>query len=162
MAHLVGRPVHAQILHPGRETALQPCTWSENGWLSLRMVIGIQRFRCLHRTMQPHPFEPSAENGPLQSTSSSGTIGIPLRIPPIRSCAESFRSASWLLVLARDGVDEFDAQAEHGRPETSGFQCEAETCLEFAPDHPQARNMAGLILYYDTQDYLPYLRVILS
>ncbi|RRJ64871.1 hypothetical protein EHV15_19570 [Paenibacillus oralis] len=36
------------------------------------------------------------------------------------------------------------------------FCCEAETEIEFNPEHFQ--QMAGLILYYDTDDYV-YLRI---
>lgn len=78
-----------------------------------------------------------------------------LRIPPDATWLSLTERPGYLRLHGMESMSSTHRQSMLAR-RLQSFECEAETCLEFAPDHPQ--QMAGLILYYDTQDYL-YLRV---
>ena len=78
-----------------------------------------------------------------------------LRIPPDPTWLSLTERPGHLRLRGMESMSSTHRQSMVAR-RLQAFACEAETCLEFAPDHPQ--QMAGLILYYDTKDYL-YLRV---
>ena len=61
MAHLVGRPVNGHYCTLGRETALQPCEWSEDGWLRLASGDRYPEVQVPAPKMTPHPFETAPE-----------------------------------------------------------------------------------------------------
>ena len=152
-AHLCARPVVAGRCMLGRETALQRCVWTEDDWLRIEggpypshRVAGPDlhwqaplaepdrdTFESpgLHRYWQSlrRPFDDTR----LSLTERPGCLR--------RKGGESMQSTHRQSLLAR---------------RLTHLEVKVETRLSFHPDHFQ--QMAGLILYYDTQDYV-YLRV---
>lgn len=154
MAHLVGRPVHHKYCILGRETALQPCTWSEDGWLRLASSERYPEVQVPAPMIPSHPFEPIAEMDHFDHFELRNEWNT-LRIPPDSTWLTLTERPGYLRLHGMESMSSTHRQSMIAR-RLQALECEAETCLEFAPDHPQ--QMAGLILYYDTQDYL-YLRV---
>ncbi|MEK4111685.1 xylan 1,4-beta-xylosidase [Paenibacillus sp. DS2363] len=154
MAHLVGRPVQHKYCILGRETALQPCTWSEDGWLRLASGDRYPEVQVPAPMNQSHPFEPIVEMDHFDHFELRHDWNT-LRIPPDSTWLSLTERPGYLRLHGMESMSSTHRQSMIAR-RLQALECEAETCLEFAPDHPQ--QMAGLILYYDTQDYL-YLRV---
>ena len=100
------------------------------------------------------PFEPAAEMDHFDQSELRNDWNT-LRIPPDPSWLSLTERPGYLRLRGMESMSSTHRQSMVAR-RLQDFSCEAETCLEFAPDHPQ--QMAGLILYYDTKDYL-YLRV---
>ncbi|MEK4117173.1 glycoside hydrolase family 43 protein [Paenibacillus sp. FSL W8-0919] len=154
MAHLIGRPVNGQFCTLGRETALQQCTWSEDGWLRLASGDRYPEVQVPAPKIKPHPFEPAPEMDHFDQPMLRSDWNT-LRIPPDPTWLSLTERPGYLRLRGMESMSSTHRQSMVAR-RLQAFACEAETCLEFAPDHPQ--QMAGLILYYDTKDYL-YLRV---
>ncbi|MCP1184461.1 glycoside hydrolase family 43 protein [Paenibacillus sp. 1781tsa1] len=154
MAHLVGRPVHHKYCILGRETALQKCTWSEDGWLKLASGNRYPEVQVIAPKITAHPFEPIAEMDHFDQFELRNDWNT-LRIPPDPTWLSLTERPGHLRLHGMESMSSTHRQSMIAR-RLQTFECEAETALEFAPDHPQ--QMAGLILYYDTKDYL-YLRV---
>lgn len=154
MAHLVGRPVNQKFCILGRETALQLCTWSEDGWLRLATGDRYPEVQVPAPKIKAHPFEPAAEMDHFDQFELRNDWNT-LRIPPDPTWLSLTERPGYLRLRGMESMSSTHRQSMVAR-RLQAFECEAETCLEFAPDHPQ--QMAGLILYYDTKDYL-YLRV---
>ncbi|WP_440108605.1 glycoside hydrolase family 43 protein [Paenibacillus sp. QZ-Y1] len=154
MAHLVGRPVNQKFCILGRETALQQCTWNEDGWLRLASGDRYPEVQVPAPKITVHPFEPAAEMDHFDQYELQNDWNT-LRIPPDPTWLSLSERPGYLRLRGMESMSSTHRQSMVGR-RLQAYECEAETCLEFAPDHPQ--QMAGLILYYDTKDYL-YLRV---
>ena len=154
MAHLVGRPVQGKHCILGRETALQRCTWSEDGWLRLASGDRYPELQVTGPMIELHPFEPPMEMDHFEEAELRRDWNT-LRIPPDPTWVTLTERPGYLRLYGLESMSSTHRQSMLAR-RLQAFECEAETCLEFEPDHPQ--QMAGLILYYDTQDYL-YLRV---
>ncbi|QLG42461.1 MULTISPECIES: glycoside hydrolase family 43 protein [unclassified Paenibacillus] len=154
MAHLVGRPINQKYCILGRETALQQCTWSEDGWLRLASGDRYPEVQVPAPKITAHPFEPAAEMDHFDQFELQNDWNT-LRIPPDPTWLSLTERPGYLRLHGMESMSSTHRQSMVAR-RLQAFECEAETCLEFAPDHPQ--QMAGLILYYDTKDYL-YLRV---
>jgi xylan 1,4-beta-xylosidase len=156
MAHLVGRPVKERFCNLGRETALQRCEWSGDGWLRLQGGGRHPEAVVQAPDIPPYPFEAEPELDDFDSP-QLGLHWSTLRIPPDPSWLSLEERPGFLRLRGMESMISTHRQSLLARRQTA-FRCEAETCLEFAPDHFQ--QMAGLILYYDTRDYV-YLRVAL-
>lgn len=154
MAHLVGRPVQEKFCILGRETALQPCTWSDEGWLKLSNGGRHPEVSVPAPKISSVPFEPVPEMDHFDQSELRNDWNT-LRIPPDSSWLSLTERPGYLRLRGMESMSSTHRQSMVAR-RLQDFRCEVETCLEFAPDHPQ--QMAGLILYYDTKDYL-YLRV---
>lgn len=154
MAHLVGRPVQEKFCILGRETALQPCTWSDEGWLKLSNGGRHPEVSVPAPKISSVPFEPAPEMDHFDQSELRNDWNT-LRIPPDSSWLSLTERPGYLRLRGMESMSSTHRQSMVAR-RLQDFRCEVETCLEFAPDHPQ--QMAGLILYYDTKDYL-YLRV---
>ncbi|KRE60276.1 glycoside hydrolase family 43 protein [Paenibacillus sp. Soil750] len=154
MAHLCARPVKDKYCNLGRETAIQRCEWSEDGWLRLA---GGSRYPLLHvpaPDLQPFPFESEPEKDDFDG----GELSVhwsTLRIPADPTWLSLKDRPGYLRLRGMESMISMHRQSLVARRQQA-FRCEAETCLEFDPDHFQ--QMAGLILYYDTKDYV-YLRL---
>lgn len=154
MAHLVGRPINQKYCILGRETALQQCTWSEDGWLRLASGDRYPKVQVPAPKITSHPFEPAAEIDHFDQFELQNDWNT-LRIPPDPTWLSLTERPGYLRLHGMESMSSTHRQSMVAR-RLQAFECDAETCLEFEPDHPQ--QMAGLILYYDTKDYL-YLRV---
>ncbi|MFC5449862.1 glycoside hydrolase family 43 protein [Paenibacillus aestuarii] len=154
MVHLCGRPVKDKFCNLGRETAIQRCDWTGDGWLRLS---GGSRYPQVHvqaPDLAPHPFEPESAKDDFNAPALNMNWST-LRIPADPSWLSLEERPGYLRLRGMESMISTHKQSLVARRQQA-FRCEAETYLEFAPDHFQ--QMAGLILYYDTKDYV-YLRV---
>lgn len=154
MVHLCGRPVKDKFCNLGRETAIQRCEWTEDGWFRLA---GGSRYPELHvqaPDLPPHPFESPAEKDDFDAPQLNVHWST-LRIPAEPDWLSLEERPGYLRLRGMESMISMHRQSLVARRQQS-FRCEAETCLEFEPDYFQ--QMAGLIMYYDTKDYI-YLRV---
>ncbi|MHB0777674.1 glycoside hydrolase family 43 protein [Halomonas sp. WWR20] len=153
MAHLCARPVIDDKCTLGRETALQKCHWTKEGWL-----------RIEHG---PHPSStvaaPNLPPHPLPQENDHDDFADSRLKLYWNSLRRSF-TEDWLSLAERPGFLRLKGgesmQSTHRQSllarRLTHFHVEVETELDFSPEHFQ--QMAGLIVYYDTTDYA-YLRV---
>ncbi|TVY08956.1 glycoside hydrolase family 43 protein [Paenibacillus cremeus] len=153
MVHLTGRPVQDKYCNLGRETAIQRCYWSDDLWL--RVEGGpAPSLQVQAPDIAPHPFAPAPERDDFDQPVLAIDWST-LRIPPEESWVTLTERPGYLRLRGMESMISTHRQSMVARRQQS-FHCVSETCLEFEPEHYQ--QMAGLILYYDTMDYI-YLRV---
>lgn len=155
LAHLCGRPLPGtRSCNLGRETALQRCVWTDDGWL--RLAHG-GRHPALHvpaPALAPHPFPPAPARDEFDQPALDLHFATLRRVP----------AESWLSLRARPGhlrllggesLCSRHAQSLVAR-RLQSWQAEVTTCLEFAPTTFQ--QMAGLVAFYDVNNWF-YLRL---
>ncbi|SLK33895.1 Beta-xylosidase [Mycobacteroides abscessus subsp. abscessus] len=153
MAHLCGRPVVDKKCILGRETAIQKCYWTEDNWL--RVEGGPNPSTIVEAPdLEPYPFEQESNHDDFQGHS-------------LKKYWNSLRrifSEEWISLTERPGYltlkgDESMSSLHHQSllaRRLESFTAEVETAVEYSPENFQ--QMAGLIFYYDTDDYV-YLRI---
>lgn len=159
IAYLCGRPLPGlERCVLGRETAVQPMVWGEDGWL--RTVAG---------DGQPDPAPPLPTLAPAPDVADAawdgsfdgGELPLPLqwlRSPrPERLFSLSARRG-WLRLYGRETVGSFFEQALAARRQEH-LAFEASTLLEFDPQDFQ--QSAGLICYYNSTKF-HYLNVTME
>jgi xylan 1,4-beta-xylosidase len=150
MVYLCGRPLHNRgRCTLGRETAIQPMRWSEDGWLRTLDGSGLPTERAPGPQLPPAPFPalPAREDfdGPE----------LPLAFQWLRSPwpEELFSLADrpgHLRLRGRESIGSWFRQALVARRQEA--QCySASTCVEFEPQHFQ--HMAGLVCYYNSSKF---------
>lgn len=153
MAHLCARPTADKYCTLGRETALQRCRWTEDGWL--RVEGGpLPSEHVPAPNLPPHPFPPLPEKDDFDGDALDVNWST-LRLPADDSWLSLKERPGWLRLYGRESLASCHRQSLVAR-RVQAFRCEVETLVEFEPEHFQ--QMAGLILYYDTDDFL-YLRI---
>jgi xylan 1,4-beta-xylosidase len=154
MVHLVGRPVKDGNCILGRETAIQRCEWTEDGWLQIAGGGNAPHAEVKEPAMSEvaWPEVPDTDHFDEAELSIHWST---LRLPPDPSWLSLTERPGYLRLNGRESMISLQSQSLLARRQQS-MHCEAETAVEFEPDHFQ--QMAGLILYYDTKDYL-YLRI---
>ncbi|WP_138750773.1 glycoside hydrolase family 43 protein [Paenibacillus sinopodophylli] len=156
MVHLVGRPVVENVKRCvlGRETAIQRMEWTADGWLRLEGGGNSPLVNILEFDLPEHPFP----NEPDTDNFEEERLGIhwnTLRLPPDPTWMSLTERKGFLRIRGRESLSSKHRQSLVARRQQA-MNCEAETEVEINPDHFQ--QMAGLILYYDTKDYV-YLRI---
>ncbi|SHM52134.1 glycoside hydrolase family 43 protein [Gracilibacillus kekensis] len=153
MVHLCGRPVIDDKCILGRETAIQKCFWTEDGWI--RVVNG------------PNPSNeveaPDLPLSPIIAKDNKDNFEDPnLRLywnALRRTFEEKWFSLTdrqgFLRLYGEESMSSFHRQSMMMR-RLEHFQAEVETKMEYQPENFQ--QMAGLMIYYDTNDHV-YLRV---
>jgi xylan 1,4-beta-xylosidase len=154
MVHLCGRPVKGKYCNLGRETAIQRCYWTEDRWLHLEGGGNYPRLQVPAPQMQSHPFEQIPDTQYFDTPQLSMDWNT-LRIPADPSWLSLQDRPGFLRLKGMESLSSYHRQSMVARRQQA-FRCRAETRMEFEPDHFQ--QMAGLILYYDTKDYV-YLRI---
>ncbi|WP_281974731.1 glycoside hydrolase family 43 protein [Halobacillus litoralis] len=153
IAHLCARPVKEKKCMLGRETALQKCYWSEDGWL--RVEGGPQpqtEIKAPGLTPAPVPEEDPHDDF---TDSSLNLHWNSLRIPFSEDWLSLTERPDHLRLKGQESMSSLHRQSLVAR-RLESLDVEVETSLDFQPDHFQ--QMAGLIFYYDTNDYI-YLRI---
>jgi xylan 1,4-beta-xylosidase len=154
MVHLTGRPTKDNYCTLGRETAIQKCVWTEDGWLRLADGGNEPRVQVPAPALPPAPFE----RPPEKDDFDSGELGAhwnTLRLPVDESWLSLQERPGYLRLRGRESLSSLHRQSLVARRQQA-FRILAETVVEFEPEHYQ--QMAGLILYYDTKDHV-YLRI---
>ena len=153
MAHLCGRPVVDKNCILGRETAIQKCYWTDDGWLRIEggpypstevdaPDLPVFQAKALpERDDFNEPYLAKYWNA-LRRTFDGGWFSLTERTGYLRLYGEeSMSSLHHQSMMMRRLQD---------------FHVELETKIDFEPENFQ--QMAGLMIYYDTEDYV-YLRV---
>ncbi len=153
MAHLCGRPVVQDKCILGRETALQKCYWTEDGWL--RIEGG-----PYPKMDVPTPHVPTPVQYQKQQRDDFDTEELALYWNALRrSFEEKWYTLSerkgFLRLYGQESMNSLHRQSMLMR-RLEHMYVNVETVMEFHPTTFQ--QMAGLALYYDTEDYV-YIRM---
>lgn len=154
LSHLCARPVKNQKCMLGRETALQKCFWTEDDWL--RVEGGPRpQLSVPGPDLEPVPVE--KVNRIYDDFSESVLDGNwnSLRIPFTEEWISLKERPNHLRLKGQESMSSLHRQSIVAR-RVESLDIEVETSLDFKPEHFQ--QMAGLIYYYDTRDYV-YLRI---
>lgn len=158
LAHLCGRPLKSSVEPKrrcmlGRETAIQECYWTKDGWL--RVKGGNTPAVIVDAPGLPeHKFD----SEPVRDDFDSDVLSVhfnSLRVPVDQGWLSLKERPGFLRLKGRESLASQHEQSLLARRLTS-FKCQAATCIEFEPEHFQ--QMAGLVCLYDTQNYF-YLRI---
>ncbi|MBB6693545.1 glycoside hydrolase family 43 protein [Cohnella xylanilytica] len=158
IAHLCARPLASNGRSMlGRETAIQRCEWTEDGWI--RLASGGQRAELTVRppAIEPFPFE----REPVREDFDGGEWNVhlnSLRVPLDESWASLGARPGYLRLRGRESLFSLHEQSLVAR-RLQSVRAVAETCVEFEPDN--FHEMAGLTLFYD-QNMFYYLRIYYS
>jgi xylan 1,4-beta-xylosidase len=156
LAHLCARPLYPErrcVL--GRETGLQRCVWSSDGWLRLANGSTDPEVEVVApHGLPPHPWPME----PMRDDFNSSVLDprcSTLRTPADESWLSLTERPGWLRLRGRECLHSLFEQSLLARRMQS-FHCVAGTCVEFAPTH--FSHSAGLICWYDTRTHY-YLRI---
>jgi len=153
MAHLCGRPVVDKKCILGRETALQKCYWTEDGWL--RVEGGNEpKLNVPAPNLEQFTFDPEDNHDHFESEELKKYWNS-LRRPFSDSWMSLKERPGFLRLKGQESMSSTHHQSIIAR-RLEDFHVEIETSLDFNPESFQ--QMAGLIVYYDTNDYV-YLRI---
>jgi xylan 1,4-beta-xylosidase len=150
MVHLCGRPIGDPprcIL--GRETAIQKCHWSADGWLRLDGG-GTTPF---DEVSAPNLPEHRFPKEPERIEFNDGEMPLcfqTLRVPIEDSWATLTERPGWLRLYGRESTFSRHNQSLLAR-RVDTLHCEAATCLDFQPETYQ--QMAGLVAIYDVSTH---------
>ncbi|GAF64393.1 xylan beta-1,6-xylosidase [Bacillus sp. TS-2] len=155
MTHLVGRPLpHSKKCNLGRETAIQKCEWSEDGWL--RISVGGNDPQVQVQSIDVSEFQFDLAKTKDDFTEETLNIHFnSLRTPVTEEWASLKEREGFLRIYGRESLHSLHQQSLIARRQQS-FQVMAETVVEFKPTTFQ--QMAGLVYYYNTKNYY-YLHV---
>jgi xylan 1,4-beta-xylosidase len=155
LVHLCSRPVGPErrcIL--GRETAIQKCVWTDDGWLRLEHGGNNPQVSVPAPNLPAHPFEEE----PVRDDFDADTLNVnfqSLRVPADQSWCSLTERSGWLRLYGRESLSSQHRQSLIAR-RVQAFRCEASTCLEFEPETFQ--QTAGLTAFYDvTTHYYLYV-----
>jgi xylan 1,4-beta-xylosidase len=150
MVHLCGRPIRNRgRCTLGRETAIQPMVWSEDGWLRTADGAGVPYSEVAAPGLPEHVFPGSPEREEFDGPS------LPLDFQWLRSPwpDELFsvtERPGYLRLYGRETLGSLFRQSLVARRQQS--HCfSAATVMEFEPDRFQ--QMAGLVCYYNSSKF---------
>ena len=150
MVHLCGRPLRNRGRCPlGRETAIQPMVWRDDGWLYTLDGEGVPRTEPANPALPAHPFPA------VSGRTDFDMPGLPVDFQWLRSPwhEELFtltERPGYLRLHGRDTVGSPFRQALVARRQQA-FCYTASTRVEFEPEHFQ--QIAGLICYYNSAKF---------
>lgn len=155
LAHLCGRPLEPLgRCNLGRETALQKLEWHEDGWPRLATGGNHPQTQVPAPDLPAHPFPAEPERDDFDAP-ELGIHWQTQRIPLDETTLSLSDRPGYLRLYGRESLISRHHQSLVGR-HLQAHHAEAETCLEFEPEHFQ--QMAGLAAYYNTHSWV-YLRV---
>ena len=141
----------------GRETAIQKMHWTEDGWLVLEKggntpECEVKAPACAQQNTQEErePFVRDDFDGAVLDREYQS-----LRVPMDGRFLSLAERPGWLRMYGRSGLSSRFSQTLIARRMTE-YDMDAETCLAFEPE--VFKQMAGLVLMYDTDNYL-YLHI---
>lgn len=154
IAYLASRPLMPErksVL--GRESCLEQVVW-KNDWIYLAQEGNKPHVTIGHTNL----VEQAVKQPILKDDFNEDKLDViyqTVRQPFDSSWLSLTQKPGYLSLKGRKPFNNFNDQSLIARPLTSLFGS-AETCLEFDPE--SYRQMAGLICYYDTRDFI-YLKV---
>ena len=153
MAHLCGRPVVDKKCTLGRETAIQKMYWTEDGWIRVEGGNHPQ-LEVDAPDLPTYFFDQESNFDDFQETTYKKYWNS-LRRPFTEEWISLTNRPGYLTLKGGESMSSLHRQSLVAR-RLESFQAEIETEIEFQPETFQ--QMAGLIVYYDTDDHV-YLRV---
>ncbi|MDO4293008.1 MAG: glycoside hydrolase family 43 protein [Eubacteriales bacterium] len=142
----------------GRETAIQKMKWTEDGWLVLdcgeEPQSNVPFVEIQGPKLQEYPFAQPPERDEFDKKELDPEFQS-LRIPMDGRYLSLTARPGWLRLYGRSGLSSKFSQSLIAKRWTE-FSFTVSTCLDFEPE--VFKQMAGLILLYDTDNYL-YLHV---
>lgn len=153
-AHLCGRPLKETYCTLGRETAIQKVEWTEDGWLRIEDGGNSPLQEVTAPDLPEHPFEPEPEKDNFDGETLHHQWNT-LRIPADSSWCSLTERPGHLRLRGMESLSSVHSQSLVARRQQS-FHCEFETKVDYDPEYYQ--HMAGLVIYYDTEDHV-YLHV---
>lgn len=158
MVHLCGRPLSSNTEPKrrcvlGRETAIQKCYWTNDGWLRIEGG-NTPKVDVEAPALPEHKFKSEPPRDDFDSEILSQHYAT-LRLPADDSWLSHKERKGFLRMKGRESLASNHNPSLLGR-RLQSLKCQATTCLEFEPKHFQ--QMAGLTFFYDSQNYF-YLRV---
>lgn len=154
MAYLCARPLPERLCPLGRETALQKCYWTDNGWLRMVGENNLPLITVEGPGLPLHPFEEEPAKDDFDNEDLSIHFQT-LRVPADQSWVNLNDRKGFLRIKGRESLTSLNEQSMVAR-RIQHYHCEIETCVEFDPEN--FMQMAGLICYYDESDHF-YLRI---
>ncbi len=153
LAHLCGRPLQPSgNCNLGRETAIQKCEWTEDGWL--RIVGGDAGVTVEAPDLPEYRFVPEDQKHDFDSEKLDINFNS-LRVPISEEWASLKTRPGYLRLIGRESLNSMHKQSLIARRQQA-FRASAETVVEFEPENFQ--QMAGLVYYYNTKNYY-YLHI---
>jgi len=155
MAYLCGRPLRNRgrcVL--GRETAIQPMRWEEDGWLYTLDHQGVPVLEAPAPDLPPHPWPET----PARADFDGPELPIDfqwLRTPEPDAIFSLTARPGHLRLYGRETIGSFFTQALVARRQQA-FCYSASCAMDFAPVHFQ--QAAGLVAYYNSLKF-HYLHV---
>ncbi len=147
LVHLCSRPVgESRRCTLGRETAVQKCRWTEDGWLRLHSGGRSPEVTVGAPALAPWPVERPPRRDDFDASRLSPEFQT-LRVPFDSSWASLSERPGWLRLYGRESTVSRHAQSLVARRVVSTY-CEASVRFEFEPESFQ--QMAGLIAFYNT------------
>jgi xylan 1,4-beta-xylosidase len=155
LVHLCSRPVgqHRRSIL-GRETAIQKCRWTSEGWLRIEGGENVPQVSVPAPNLPSHSFEREPDRDDFNTDKLS------VHFSTLRNLPDS----SWLSLTERPGyLRLYGRQSPCSRHEQSliarrvqSLNTAVRTCVEFEPQSFQ--QMAGLICFYNVENWM-YLRI---
>jgi xylan 1,4-beta-xylosidase len=150
LVHLCSRPIgpHGRCML-GRETAVQRCEWSDEGWLRLAAGGNAPHERVAAPRLPAHPFPPE----PARDDFDGERLGVhlnTLRVFADESWCSLVANPGHLRLYGRESLSSRHAQSLVAR-RLQAFTTETTTCMRFAPTTFQ--QTAGLVAYYNTANW---------
>ncbi|CAN5348132.1 glycoside hydrolase family 43 protein [soil metagenome] len=150
MVYLCGRPLpHLGRCTLGRETAIQPMVWGDDGWLRTRDGSGDPELTPPSPGLPPAPFPPK----PAWEGFDDPALPIDfqwLRSPFPDELFSLTARPGWLRLFGRETIGSQYRQALVARRQQAhGYA--AQTVMDFAPEHFQ--QSAGLVCYYGANKF---------
>ncbi|UOQ44034.1 glycoside hydrolase family 43 protein [Halobacillus salinarum] len=153
MAHLCGRPIKESQCVLGRETALQKCYWTGDDWL--RVEGGpYPKTSVSGPALESFEFEKESKRDDFDHDELSLHWNA-LRRPFTEDWISLTERPGYLRLKGQESMSSMHRQSILAR-RLDSIHANVETSVQYEPEHFQ--QMAGLIFYYDTKDYV-YLRV---
>src|SRR5690625_5151593 len=153
IAHLCGRPVVDKKCILGRETAIQKCYWTEDNWIRVEGG-NTPKWEVEAPNLPEYQFQ-QENNYDDFSSQTFKKYWNSLRRPFSEDWVSLSDRSGYLRLKGGESMSSFHHQSLLARMLES-FEAEFETAIEYNPTNFQ--QMAGLLAYYDTDDYV-YLRV---
>ena len=155
MVYLCGRPLRNRgRCTLGRETAIQPMTWGDDGWLRTRDGKGTAETEAVAPNLPPHPFP----RAPVREDFDTPVLPIDfqwLRSPWPEELFSLGARPGHLRLHGRETIGSMFRQALVARRQQAHCYSAA-TILDFEPEHYQ--QSAGLVCYYNSVKF-HYLHV---
>ncbi|WP_095742940.1 glycoside hydrolase family 43 protein [Sediminibacillus massiliensis] len=153
IAHLCARPVKDDKCILGRETALQKCYWTEDNWLRVEGGPDPQ-WTVPAPDLESVPFEEENNHDDFEDKEWKKYWNS-LRRPFTEDWVSLQERKGHLRLKGGESMNSLHHQSLVAR-RLESFHVEMETAIDYQPEDFQ--QMAGLIVYYDTDDYV-YLRI---